>query len=532
MKDLRAKASLTNLKSLINYLVVESLEQKTLALTGVADVARLQVAASRLPEFWRIRLHQSPPVLTSEKPLMEMLTCVLAKAAPFSVSNCPSINTSSNGTSIRGDKNIAHMLNRHFTSIGPKLAATMPKNNNYLKYLKKYETELSFKKVTDLEIELIISKLDKKKSTGFDHISNSLVRDLRTSIVRPLMICINKSLEEGTVPFDLKVAKITPLFKSGDRENVTNYRPISLLPVFSKVLEKVVYEQTIEYFDPYITKCQFGFRRKHSTVHCIMNYLNNISANCKNKYQISIFIDLRKAFDTVPHDKLLKKLEAYGVKNIALNWFKSYLTDRHQSTQIRKENSALDLISCGVPQGSILGPLLFLIFINDLPGISEFMVSLFADDTTLQISGNNLNNLESKINTELVKIHNWFTDNLLSLHPKKTNFIVVKLRNKSEDATINLQIDGTKLEQCGRIYHKKAVKFLGMMVDDELSWNEHVVYVENKMRKIRGNLGRKSSSIYKNGLQTKNAAGFPTIWGRSSVEQPPPRPVSQKYFGQ
>ena len=176
------------------------------------------------------------------------------------------------------------------------------------------------------------------------------------------MICINKSLETGIVPTVLKQAKIVPLYKSGSKEEATNYRPISLLPVFSKLLEKTVYNQFSKYFEQFITPVQFGFRTKHSTVHCILNFLNNVSANRSSKYHVSVFLDLKKAFDTVPHNVLIEKLKSYGVKQTELAWFSNYLSGRGQSTCVRNATSALENILCGVPQGSILGPLLFFSF--------------------------------------------------------------------------------------------------------------------------------------------------------------------------
>ena len=242
----------------------------------------------------------------------------------------------------------------------------------------------------------------------------------------------------------------------------------------------------IDHLRAIITPVQFGFRQSHSTIHCILNFLNNISSNKEKDYHCAVFIDLKKAFDTVPHDILVSKLENYGITGNSLDWFKSYLEGRYQATKVRKVMSNMDLILCGVPQGSILGPLLFLIYINDLPDATSLLCSLFADDTTLQYNGDTIEDLQNTVNIELTKASKWFMDNRLSLHPKKTNVMVFKLRkNKKLDRNkINLVLNGVPLEQCGANYQNKSIKFLGIMIDSNLDWGEHINYVSNKLRKI------------------------------------------------
>jgi hypothetical protein len=213
----------------------------------------------------------------------------------------------SEGRKIRGRTNIANLLNQHFTNIGPFLSNQLPDTNNFESYLtENHNHSFNFEEVTVADISKIIDGFTRKKSSSFDNISNALLKDIKNGIIHPLQILINKSLTEGFFPDELKIAKIIPLYKSGEASDVNNYRPISLLPVISKVYEKLIYKQIYAYFETnFLTKFQFGFRKKSETNHCLLNFINNIYQNKKHKYHAALFIDLRKAFDTVPHDILI-----------------------------------------------------------------------------------------------------------------------------------------------------------------------------------------------------------------------------------
>ena len=227
----------------------------------------------------------------------------------------------------------------------------------------------------------------------------------------------NQSLLEGVFPNALKIAKVVPIFKNGDLKCVTNYRPISVLPAFSKITEKIVYKRLYKYIsdNSILHQNQFGFREKLSTSMALLELIDKLSEAVDDKLTtIGVFIDLAKAFDTVDHGILLRKLQHYGIRGIALDWFRSYLTDREQFVVIGNCESSCARISCGVPQGSILGPVLFLLYINDLNYASKLLQTImFADDTNLFLTGNSLDVIEKQMNDELEVISEWFKSNLI-----------------------------------------------------------------------------------------------------------------------
>ena len=241
----------------------------------------------------------------------------------------------------------------------------------------------------------------------------------------------NLSFQTGKFPSNLKLAKVIPILKNkGSSNDVSNYRLISLLSNIDKIFEKLVHSRDTNFLEQHnsIFMYQFGFRNKHSTNHALINLTEKIRQNRdKNLYTCGIFIDLQKAFDTVDHKILLSKLEHYGIRGIQNNWFKSYLSNRHQFVFASGTKSAFLEIKDGVPQGSVLGPLLFLIYINDLPSsIKNSIVSLFADDTCLLSSDKNLESLNVKINDDLQALSNWLKSNKISLNATKTEVIIFR----------------------------------------------------------------------------------------------------------
>ena len=274
-------------------------------------------------------------------------------------------------TEIVGETKIANEFHNFFTNIGPKLAQKIPQPSRpFQSYMKTVNYELENKKVTINELKEAFFSLKINKSTGFDDISYNVVKNCFGELSDSLLHIFDLSFLNGIFPDSLKIAKVTPVYKAGDSSDLGNYRPISVLPCFSKILERIMYKRLYKYLqENKILYCkQFGFQAGHSTDHAIIQLVDQIYENFEeNKYTLGVFIDLSKAFDTVDHKTLLSQLETYGVKRNLLKWFKNYLTNRKQYVQINNNGkTAFENVICGVPQGSILDPLLFLIYVNDL----------------------------------------------------------------------------------------------------------------------------------------------------------------------
>ena len=288
-------------------------------------------------------------------------------------------------------------------------------------------------------------------------------------------------------PDILKVAKVIPLHKGGSTEELNNYRPISLLSIFDKIIEKIMHAKLYNFLEEHniLFKNQFGFKKKCNTAHSLIEITEKIKQSIDDgKFGCGIFIDLKKAFDTVNHKILLLKLEHYGVRGTLLKWFESYLTDRKQYVFFNGVSSEVLGITCGVPQGSVLGPLLFLIYINDLPNISDkLQFFLFADDTNIYFDSENLALIERVVNEELKKLSLWLNVNRLALNVGKTNFVIFRA-NKPLDHNVTLIMNKKALEQ------KDHVKYLGVLVDEHLNWNYHTSHVAKKIGRGIGILAK------------------------------------------
>jgi len=286
----------------------------------------------------------------------------------------------------------------------------------------------------------------------------------------------------GIVPDQLKIAKVVPIYKKGERHLPGNYRPISLLSIFDKILEKLMYRRLSNFLDQnsILYEYQFGFRKNHSTVQAVMEVLDNIYEHCDNhEVTMGIYLDLQKAFDTVNHSILLKKLNMYGVRGIVLKWFTSYLSNRHQYVAMSKYESAFETVNCGVPQGSVLGPLLFLIsFMYDIQNaVSDAKLKLFADDTNLFLHDSDFMNLFYRANIYMSQLCEWFKVNKLSLNLDKTCYSLFGLNHKNTIAQ-TLYINGKV------ILNVESCKYLGILIDSDLKWKGHITYIHNKLVKF------------------------------------------------
>ena len=286
----------------------------------------------------------------------------------------------------------------------------------------------------------------------------------------------------GIYPSKLKLAKVIPLHKNNDESDPSNYRPISLLSIFNRIFEKMMYSRLKSYLERYniLDNSQYGFREKRSTEHAILDIFTQIKTNMDKKlYTCGIFIDLQKAFDTVNHSILLQKLSHCAIRGIINDWFTSYLIGRKQITEIGPRNkSSKEILLSGVPQGSVLGPLLFLIYVNDIcNSCNQLKFYLFADDTNLLYADKNLKSLESTVNNELSKVYAWLIANKLSLNIKKSNFVIFRPRQKKLPYQVHLKVIDHLSNSYVSLECKSYVKYLGVLVDENLSWKHHIFHI-------------------------------------------------------
>ena len=317
-------------------------------------------------------------------------------------------------------------------------------------------------------------------------------------------------------PECMKIAEVVPLYKGKDREICTNYRPISLLITISKILEKIVYKRSYSFLNStgQIFESQYGFRSKHSCEHAVQELLGNILKGCElGKSTLAVFLDLSKAFDTISHGVLYMKLECYGIHGTCLSWFKSYLENRKMRVKCATadgiEYSDLKPVNFGTPQGSVLGPLFFLIFNNDLH--MHIMYSnciLFADDTTLYSTHRDLRHLTWCIREDLMTLTDWFRANKLTLNLDKSVCMLFDKQNKNKN-----KINKSPCLQALGLPIVDHTKFLGVLIDDSLKWHYHYSHVMLKIKR-NSNMLKKGKNLLS--IQAKRCLYFSHIYSHLS----------------
>ena len=331
------------------------------------------------------------------------------------------------------------------------------------------------------EVHDLIQNLNPNKSTGSDGISPRLLKAAGVSIVPSLTRLINLSLSLNRVPDMWKNANIIPLHKKEDKDKLNNYRPVSILPVPSKILERIIFKHVYNFFHEHnlLTNHQSGFRPSDSTINQLAYLYHTFSEALDKKKEIRIvFCDISKAFDKVWHAGIIYKLKRAGIKGNLLNWFKDYLTNRKQRVIIRGQSSEWGVINAGVPQGSVLGPLLFLVYINDIVDVVNGGIKLFADDTVLHITVDDNNAAADSLNDDLHNIMLWAQQWLVSFSPDKTKAMCITLKTNSKATDIPLYFNNTPLKEV------KEHKHLGMILTDKLKWSSHIDCIINSLSKL------------------------------------------------
>ena len=395
----------------------------------------------------------------------------------------------------------ANTFNNHFSKLGSKVQQKIPiergsyrdylykKNGNREYYINK-DGHVFFLSPTDpKEVSDMIENLDEKKSPGPNGIPIFLLKKFKDFFSLWLSKLINLCFETGVFPDLLKFARVTPLHKKECKLDYHNYRPISLLSVYSKIFEKLIYTRVYAYLVKFnlIYAKQFGFRSNHSCNHAIISLTEHIKKMIdEGNIVCGIFVDLEKAFDTVHHEILCDKLNAYGLRGKINDLFRSYLKDRKQYVSLNGFDSSMEDITCGVPQGSTLGPLLFLLYINDFRlCLTETSSGHFADDTFIMYSSKKLKTIETVINFELKNVIKWLRLNKLSLNAGKTELIFFHSKFKE------LNFDQTYINFAGvRLTPVDFVKYLGMYIDKNLNWNHHISELSKKLSRANGILSK------------------------------------------
>jgi len=385
---------------------------------------------------------------------------------------------------------VVNGFNAHFSTVGSKLIDSIGNSNaSYRDFMPDQpEAAFSFCPVNQEEVERTIDQLKPKSCSTTDGISSKLLKALKPVISPPLTFLINQTIRTGRFPDALKIAKVRAIFKKGDKHDPSNFRPISILPAISKVYEKIIHKQIVNHFqeNSLFFGSQYGFRSSHSTDLATLELVDRLSYEMdRGGNPFAVFIDLSKAFDCLDHNILAEKLQFYGIRGTALNLMKDYLTNRKQFVEFNGVKSCLHNISVGVPQGSVLGPLLFLIHLNDFSNASNaFKMINYADDTAL-ISALSFfpGNSSNIINDELEKVSAWLKANKLIINVSKSKAMMFHQRNK-RTPTLEIKLNNEIVQ------FVDTFNYLGIILDQRLTWGAHTQSISTKISKVIGILSK------------------------------------------
>ncbi len=343
------------------------------------------------------------------------------------------------------------------------------KINNIIKFAERF----SFNSVDQMQIENEIVQLNAKKAAGPDDIPPKIIKDSIDVLTLPLTNLFNTSIDESLFPLNLKYANISPIYKKGDNTKKENYRPISILPSISKIFERLMFQQITSYVSNLLSPYLCGFRKGYNAQHALLRLKNMLNKSLDKKEKVGLLMmDLSKAFDCIPHNLLIAKLYAYGFDKHSLRLIHSYLKGRQQRVKINSEYSSWKEILDGVPQGSVLGPLLFNIFINDLfLFVKNSDICNYADDNTLIAADINIDSIITKLEADIDTLNSWFINNHMLLNEDKCQFMIVCSSRLSRNDTRRVTIAGKTIEECNKS------KLLGITFDNKLTMDDHIKYI-------------------------------------------------------
>ena len=390
-----------------------------------------------------------------------------------------------NGRSTSNPTEICNAFGEYYSHTASHLVWKIPPSGkSYTTYLRgQYRTTQILYPVKERQVARLISNLAEKYAMGVDDLRNVDIMALQSNITGPLTKLINKSFQTGIFPDSMKIAKIIPTHKSQDRDIIANYRPISVLPVISKIFDGIARERLYKYMmnSKLLFDSQYGYKDNHSTVNAITEFVaNTLHGFAQKETTLAVFLDFIKFFDTFDHEILLGKLDHYEIRNVDLAWFKSFLSKRQQFVSYGGVDSRRHWAKYGGPQGSPLSSLLLLIYINDLPQVfSRARTIHYADDTILYMRGSDISKLFSDMNEDLNVLFEWSQANKLFLHLGKTNYVLFQPQSvqPSPNCEYKLKIGSTEIER------KTNVNYLSFHLDELLNWSEHLKHLEAKLSK-------------------------------------------------
>ena len=406
-----------------------------------------------------------------------------------------------NEKEITEKQSILEEFSKYFSNIGENLADKFKSDNpeTYKLYLRnKVKSSIFMEPPRVNEVKNLMNSLNLRKSVGHDNISSYYLR-IASDILSPVLCYfIDNAFRLGIFPQNCKKAKIIPLYKTGKPNNLTNYRPISILTCFSKLIEKLIHKRWSSLFDKHsiLAKTQYGFQAGKSTSHAILDVLTIAYEHINNhEYTGLIPLDFKKAFDTVSHSILLYKLEHYGIRGVANKLLKLYSSDRSQFVSHHNLSSDTVINRFGVPQGSNLGPLLFLIYINDIPHALNSNPRLFADDTCLNINAVTPAMLSEKMNLELTTVHKWTTANKITVNPQKSHCLIIPPKKNHRISNISIHFNDSVIKI------NDTVKYLGITIDNKLNFEEHINALATKISRSLGVLCKLCHILPKSALR-------------------------------
>ena len=443
---------------------------------------------------------------------------VLNKQCGLKSTSVSEIAIKINGKIITKKADLVKVFSKYYKDEANRLKGLLNYSvNDHKQYLTPKTFTWDLATVTREEVLLIIKKLKNKRSTGFDNISNFIIKQIGDIIAGPVSKIVNDCIRESIFPNKLKIAKIIPIYKKGSHLEVGNYRPISLLPALSKIFEKVINNQLTEFIEDndIISKTQFGFRKNMSTTNAVELLVQSIQKSKRDKEKsVAIFIDVSKAFDCCNHEIIFSKLASIGLSSKGVDLFRSYFKDRKQVVRIDNDTSDLVDVEIGVGQGTILGPTLFSLYLYDLPNALDCLTIQFADDTTLYLTAPNNAELKVKSDTALNKLYNWMKDNGLTINEAKTKMI------QFLGSGLALDLNGIPITKCGENENEKYFNMLGVLLDQRLTWKYHKDKVINKLYKgkyalyrFRKSLNKRSRFLIYHSLINSHLRYGITLWG-------------------